>query len=267
MNSKKVHLVLLGSLFVLNSVFAQKQVKSAQFEFDHLVIFTQSKQLEKNLENALFTLAEKAGSQHNEQGTEGHYFFFYNTFIELLYAKDSVKILANESKFGSAYGNRWKKPNDNCPFGFGLNLTPFDTNLTNYKFKVYASSDAPVGEYYLMSENNKTNQQQPMIYLSMPHHAYKPYSTINDVDQRFEEHIRADQKSYLTHPSGVKRLTEIILTIPEETGSDGNIEILKTLNQVKVQKGNKYGLTLTFDNQAQEKEVVVPNDFQLIIKY
>ena len=79
--------------------------------------------------------------------------------------------------------------------------------------------------------------------------------------------MRADQKSYLSHPSGIKRLTEIVLTIPSSAGSKGNMALLKELEQVKIEYGDAYGLTLSFDNQAQGKEITVPCDFNLIIKY
>tara|TARA_R110002050_G_scaffold263024_1_gene403410 strand:+ start:8065 stop:8865 length:801 start_codon:yes stop_codon:yes gene_type:complete len=266
MNYTRIHLTLITCLLAFASVIAQKPGQQAQLEFDHLVIFTPSKQLELELTKSLFTLAEKAGSIHKEQGTEGQYIFFYNTFIELLYLKDSSQILANEPRFGSAYSRRWKLTKNICPMGFGLNLLPFDTSSTEFKFKVYQSSDAADNEYYLMSKYN-SKQAHPLVYLSMPNHAYIPYNSLNDVDQRFDEYMRADQKSYLSHPSGIKRLTEIVLTIPSSAGSKGNMALLKELEQVKIEYGDAYGLTLSFDNQAQGKEITVPCDFNLIIKY
>lgn len=266
MSLVNLNLFLWSYLFISNVTFGQKAFQQAQLKFDHLVIFTASNELENILRDSFLTLAEKASTIHHEQGTEGHYFFFYNTYIELLYLKDTVEATTNEPNFGSTYSNRWKTTGEYCPFGFGLNLTPFDTTLTEFKFKVYRSSDTPDDEFYLMSEFN-SQQEQPLVYLSMPQHAYLPYESLNDVDKRFEAYMRADQKSYLTHHSGIKRLTEIILTLPASENSRGNINILKGLNQVKLTYGDKYGLTLVFDHQAKGKEMVVSNDPQFTIKY
>ena len=255
--------LFIGIYLYANFSFGQKQT---QVKYDHLVLFVKTKKLQEELTESLFTLAEKAGTAHLNQGTKGRYFFFYNTYIELLYLSDSAKAIANQSNFGSNYIKRWETTANSCPFAFGLNLIPFDTSLTPLSFHKYKSKDAATDDFYLMSPYN-TELNQPMIYVSTPKHAYEPYNSLDDVDLRFEDFMRVEQKSYLSHPSGIKRLTDIKVTLAENESISGNNEFLNNLEQVQIEKGLQHELILIFDEQAQGKEFSFEVDFPLIIKY
>ena len=166
---------LLTFMFLLvNSSYGQSASKT-DLEFDHLVIFVNNDALKDSLDK-LFTPAEKLTTEHNSQGTIGHYYLFYNTFIELLFLEDSTKALQNTENFGSNYIQRWARGDSTCPIGFGMKMSPWDTSLVGKNFHNYQSNDSPDEEYYLMSNYN-TNLKQPLIYVSMPHRAYKLLSS------------------------------------------------------------------------------------------
>ncbi len=244
----------------------QHDSSEVTFAFDHIVIFANNGNLEDSLSEAILSPAHKLRTQHMEQGTLGHYFLFYNTFIEFLYLEDTAKALANESKFGSAYTKRWETANGSCPFGFGLNPTPFDTALLGGAFNIYQSLDAPEDEFYLMSVHNK-RLDQPLLYLSMPHRAYRAFTSLEEIDQRVEAYKREDLKSYLTHPGGIKKLTEVRVKLPVEKHMEGNTALLKGVGQIKIEKSETYGLTLVFDHHIQGKEYSIQGDYELIIQY
>jgi len=253
--------LLVALVSVPFNVVAQHQ--SAEFEFDHVLLFVQEDGLEDSLIHHLFTPAEKLTTAHTEQGTLGKYFLFYNTYIELLYLKDKSKAIENENRFKSAYVKRWET--GGCPLSFGLSLTPFDTTLTPYKFNTYSSLDAPKNEYYLMSAYNTS--YYPMLYVSMPDRAYRKYDSFEQIDQVVEADKREDVKRYLTHPSGIKRLTQVIVTTPHAEADQQNIQLLQSLANTQVINGDQYALTLVFDEGLQGKEYHFNGSFELIIRY
>ncbi len=259
-----VSLVSIGWLLTVYSCSPESVNDTAEFEFDHLVFFVTDSTLENNLKD-IFTFGEKLTTQHKHQGTEGHYFIFYNTFIEFLYLNDSNAARNNEQLFKSQYTKRWKNEPFICPLGIGLTMNPFDTSKSSFPFSAYHSLDSPKEEYYLMSAFNK-NQEQPLLYISQPERAYHKIEQINELDSLLEEPVRSDFKNYLTHPSEIKRLTQTIITLPNDV-SGKNVELLEHLNGIKIKHGNKFEITLVFDNAVQNKSISIPGNFGLTIHY
>lgn len=234
-------------------------------KFDHILIFAKDNTLEKSLCKHLFTPATKLNTVHKEQGTRGTYILFFNTFIEFLYLNDSAKVLANEHRFGSRYLNRWKNENQSCPFSFGFILEPFDTSLIKFPFTPYYSLDNHPEEFYIMPTSNN-NIEQPLVYLSMPHKAHKSFESFQEIDVKVDEKIRADVKNYLSHPSKVKKLTKIVLTIPTHLPKEGNVELLGTFEHIEIKSGATYKLLLIFDHHEQQKEFA-PLNSNIEIRY
>ena len=255
--------VLVAAL--LPSINIAQGDSEAKFEFDHFVIFTRNNNLEDGLRTNLLTQGEKLTTVHQNQGTEGHYFLLYNTFIEFLHLKDVSAAKSNTERFKSRYTERYEAKKQNCPFAIGLTLTPFDTNKTSFPLTAYHSLDSPKGEYYLMSESN-TDGKQPLIYISAPNRAYHPIDSIEQVDELFEPMVQEDFRSYLSHPSGIKRLTKLVITVPEGT-QGANIDLIQELKECEVKAGKDYGLTLIFDEGKQGKEISFKSPFEVVVRY
>jgi len=266
LNFKKFR-YLISTLIILY-VFdcrSQSENEEAKFEFDHILIFSKNSSVEDSLKNEIFTFGGKLSTKHPNQGTFGHYFIFFNTYIEFIYLEDSVLAKQNESRFRSKYTKRWSNSKNICPFGFGLNLTPFDTNQTDFPLLSYKSLDVPGEDYYLMSSHNK-DMSQPLIYISTPIHAYKKMDSINQVDMLFDEKVKDDFRNYLSHPSEIKKLTKLILTVPKEVNG-GNIDLIQQQEIIEIAKSDHYGITLVFDHGEQGKEFVLDSHFELKVKY
>jgi hypothetical protein len=222
----------------------------SQLSFDHILVFCNNKSIEDSLKQ-YFVMAEKLSSEHKGQGTRGRYILLLNSFIELLYIADSSKIKNNEVRFRSPYLQRWNY-RQACPFSFGLILNPYDSSGSGYPFEAYYSPDIPEGEYYLMSAGNR-DQTQPMIYASEAGRATPEYENLEEMLQKTDSFKREDLRTYLQHPSGIQKLTKTILTTPETAKPGDNHEMLNTLNDIEIRKGDKYYLTLIFDEGKQGK--------------
>ena len=192
-------------LLLLSSMAFCQDTKPPSLHFDHIVIFVSNDDLKRSLDQ-FFTPAEKLTTAHKNQGTTGHYYLFYNTYIELLYLTDSAKARINQDLFGSDYVGRWSGKEDVSPIAFGMNMMPWDTAFANANYHKYQSFDAAPDEYYLMSRQN-SDLSSPLIYVSMPNRAYQAINSMEDVEDRPAE-IRDDMRKYLTHPVSATELSK-----------------------------------------------------------
>lgn len=249
---------------LINLFFCQLKAQTTErHQFDHILIFCSDQSLENEL-NKLFSPAEKLTTIHQNQGTKGKYYLFFNTFIELLYIEDSAKILANHDRFGSAYLHRWKKQSAS-QFGFGLNFSQWPNDLDSSKFHKYNSEDSPEDEFYLMSKSNLFINQ-PLLYWSMPKRAYKRHDNLESVKANSDPKIVNDLVAYLSHPSGIKQLTKIILQTKEDTIGE-NFKILSSSNLIEIKSAERNSLTLIFDHHEQEKSMYFKGEIELMIHF
>lgn len=240
--------------------FGQNNNHSAKLEFDHIVLFVSDSSLEHLLDQHL-SKAKLLSTKHGIQGTYGNYYLFYNTFIELLYLDNQQIAQQNEGRFKSAYTQRWNSSESN-PFGFGLNLIPFDTTMLPYTFERYSTADSPKDEYYLMAASNR-DLKQPMIYISLPWRKYQSINSLKDLE-KVEEFKREDLRNYLSHKDQLKKLTEVVLY----TSAEGNgCKMLQKTKDVSIEKSDQEFLQLTFDHHTQGKEIVYDKQFKLVIQY
>jgi hypothetical protein len=260
-------IVMVLFLCLIASTFSCKESsKQPGLKYDHIILFTNNPALKDSLD-LLFTPAEKLTTEHPSQGTIGYYYLFYNTYLELLYLKDSAVVLRNKSNFGSDYLSRWDQQNEVCPVGFGLSLTPWDSIGLNENFKVYQSDDAPKGEYYMMSKYNNA-LTDPLLYVSLPHRRYQPVKSLDDIKHKPPE-IQNDLRNYLSHSSGVKNLIQINYAYPRKSKDAGNLRLLNDISTIEMKPADQPSLTLCFDHEEHKKQMKLPltNQFNLIIQY
>ena len=256
-------LFLLVYTLSFKSSFGQTTT-DAKLNFDHLLFFVSDPSIKDSLDQ-LFAPAEKLTTEHYHQGTIGYYYLFYNTYIELLFLEDSGRVKENSKRFGSDYLRRWSEESRCNPISFGMIMDPWDTSAIEMSYHIYQSKDAPEEEYYIMSAANR-DLSQPFIYVSQPHRAHKPISSMEDIQNRPEE-IREDLRNYLTHPTQVQRLSRIIYTTPEKE-HEGNLKIIEENEAIRVEESDMTSITLLFDDgKGNSKSLMINQEVKLIIRY
>ena len=136
------------------------------------------------------------------------------------------------------------------PDAFGLIAEPFDTTLAGF----HLPRPRPTRRRTLPDGRGQHRPTQPLLYASMPHRAHKTMSSMEEVE-RADPAIREDLRHYLSHPSGIRRLTGLVLTVPDSTmGAGTNVALLQDLEGVEVREGDGHALTLEFDGAAQGRE-------------
>ncbi|MGD1847842.1 MAG: hypothetical protein ACFB10_20810 [Salibacteraceae bacterium] len=248
--------------FCLSSCDFRKQ--PPELSFDHLVLFVEQGDSIDRFFHQHFTLAEKATTVHDSQGTEGHYFLFFNTFVELLYLNDSSKAVENETRFGSAYIPRWSP--EYCPIGVGLQLMPFDTSGMSALYHTYSSINDGSFNFYWMPKANR-NQEQPLLYISEPERSYHQFESLEEVDEKVEDFKREDVKRYLTHPKGMQRLSKIRIEVSADQLNGKNVATLNRLPQVEVSRGDGYRIVLEFDDHRRRKRLKSGGKLPLEVHY
>lgn len=249
-------------LFISFCAKAQPQTQ-AKFRYDHIILFTTDIYLKDSLDR-IFTPAQKLTTKHTKQGTIGHYYLFYNTYIELLYLEDSAVAKNNAVKFGSNYLSRWKPDGHATAIGFGLMAKFHSKAAASNNFHKYYSGDSPGSEYYLMSVHNK-DSTQPFLYISMPHRGYESINSIQEISQRPQE-IQEDLKSYLTHDSGIQSISKITYKYRAELLKSENLKLLSQTGVV-TQKSASTSLTLRFDTDQKKRKEFYINETETLILY
>ncbi|MEM9052370.1 MAG: hypothetical protein AAGC47_09995 [Bacteroidota bacterium] len=261
----QVKRILLVFSFTSAVAANAQNVDQPKIEFDHIVLFVSDDALRDSL-NQIFTPAENLTTVHENQGTTGYYYLFYNTFIELLYLTDSAKARINQNRFGSDYVARWSGKEDVSPIAFGMNMLPWDTAHAKANYHRYQSLDAAPEEYYLMSRYNG-EQDSPLIYISMPNRAYQSLNSLEDIKSRPAE-IREDMRKYLTHSVAATELSKVIYSTRESAQVPENLMLLRRTSMIKVESSETEQLILVFgEGQKGSKEFWVNPDTKLIVRY
>lgn len=232
-----------------------------RYEIDHLIVFVTDTTIQTEFDK-IFTRADKLETRHWSQGTRGVYYLFLNSFIELLYLEDSVKASQNQERFGSEYLKRWNSNQGFSNIGFVLRMMPFDTTRINYDFDIYNSPENPQNEFYVMFSGNK-EIKQPMTAITMPHRQQKVFQTVDDAITSANPEIRDDLRSYLSHQTGIRRLSGIELHT-NINGEPQNIDLLSNIENVEKINNKKNKVIIIFDHNQQNETIKLKNSPVLI---
>lgn len=219
-------------------------------KFDHIVFFVSDSSIEGKLDSIL-TIGEKLSTLHTHQGTLSHFYLFYNTFLELIYPVDTSAITMNSASLGSFYLNRWSFEGDVCRLGIGLINIPFDSTCAH--FHAYYSKDNP--GYYLMSKNN-IHDSDVFLYSTDALHAYQSIESLEEFDSIVPAESVQDFKNYTIHPSGIQKLTKLIIHKPNEAPSS-NFDAISEFNMIEIKNSENFKYILEFDNKKQNRTLVV----------
>lgn len=211
-------------------------------EFDHIVFFVSDTTIQTGMDS-IFTFGRELSTHHIKQGTYSHFYLVYNSFIEFIYTEDEEAIQRNTSAFGSDYGKRWSNNDSVCKIGIGLIHNTPDSSC----YHVY---HAEVG-HYLMSKHN-SNPSGPMIYTSDSSQAYQEIDSLEQLRSIHPPRFADDFIRFNTHPSGIKKLSKLIIYKPDYADSAGFNQLLEYPN-IEIKSGNRFQYILEFDNWKQGK--------------
>ena len=169
----------------------------------------------------------------------------------------------NTGSFGSDYVRRWTPQPDDRAFGVGLRMTPFQPNRLGIKLHRYTPKQAG-NNYYLMDPLNHI-LERPFMFISRPENAYRPLDSMADTKRVKSPERRKELEGYLSHPSGVRRLTQITFTLRQV--KPAHRALLESVPGIEVKDGARCMLTLTFDDGGSGRTLDLPTISPVRIRY
>jgi hypothetical protein len=215
-----------------------------KMDIDHIFIFTGSKGKVAD-QLVSFGLAEGSSRIHKDQGTTNRKFYFENFFLEILWVHDENEIKSDLVKPTGLWQRANYQTNNFSPFGLCIVNTEETDNLFEKSLK-YQPTYFPSG----LSIDILTNKNQP----ELPWTFRLP----------FKEH-KKNEVEPTVHANGIKRLTKAQFTF-KNLYADSFVEKFKNESKIKFAAGSDLKLLLTFDNNAQRRQMEI-QELNLIIEY
>lgn len=240
------------------------QLAFSQNKIDHLFFIIDNKDVSilNKLRSSGLTPATKWETPHAVQGTTGHFFFFLNTYLEILVLTDTAEASKNAQNFGHNINSRIK--NGRSKLGIGLRQIPFKRDSIPFTTKVYKQKWMGKEALYMATENTKL--QQPLVFLEPPAFANMVVEKLADLDQYAA--VNPEMKTYRQHIAGLENLTAIkIFTSNKKKDWGNHLSYFSQFNDVTIKKTRQNFTVLVFDNGKQGKTIDFKNELQLILKY
>ena len=268
MNSK--HYIFIS--VVLISLYACKHQKkdkplTSDLKVDHLNIWIKNpKQAKEKLTNIGFTAVPDSLSKiHTGQGTTGRYFYFLNTYLELIFVYNQQELEQNNkiNKDLDFTKRANFDKNGALPFSIALKVKDYDVSKIPFEKIKYHQDWMEQDVNIYAAKNSKTNLKEPSIFVVYPKIQYDVFETIEDLKQIPEEYKL--WREFYKHPNGAKKVTKIVITTKD---ADLHSETLKAVNgieKITVKNGETYLMELYFDNNIQKKSFDLRPGLPLII--
>ena len=225
------------------------------FALDHLNIWVTNPEVAKDKLNKIgFTsLPDSLSKPHIGQGTKGNYFYFLNTYLELIFVLDQHELIENNSKNKdldfTIRAN--SKQNGASPFSVALKLKEYKTEEIPFDFVEYHQELMSDGNSIYSAKNSKLLPKEPSVFVIYPEIESVNFGSIKDLQKIPEEYSFA--RDLYKHQNKAKKITNIVITT---TGTNLDTKTIKELNKLEIitiKKGKDHLMELYFDNHIQNK--------------
>jgi len=259
----KKNLLILILTVIYQFTFSQQA--SSQLDIDHIIIWTKKDAPDTSIFQQKGFTIDNRKMTHTGFGTGGRYIFFYNVYLELLYINDDSEFNNRYKNIMSASRNDWKKNND-CPFGLGLSITPYDSTQIPFPTKSLQAAWMKPNSSIFIDSSNYTYNHEPMVIIVPPYMVHPKFETKEDIEKLSNATIRNRYLVSAEHANGIKRLTNLKIFC-DTSNFSSTISALKSLRDCKILKSKKNLMEMTFDNNIQEKTIDFRPALPIIIKY
>jgi len=262
--------VVLISLYACNHKKNSKKSDkplASDLQVDHLNIWVNNPQKAKEkLINIGFTAVPDSLSKiHTGQGTTGRYFYFLNTYLELIFVYDQQELEHNNKINKELDFTKRANFNKNgaLPFSIALKVKDYDVEKIPFEKVKYHQDWMEDNVSIYAAKNSKNHLKEPSIFVVYPKIEYDVFETLADLKNIPEEY--AIWREFYKHPNGAKKITKTIITTKD---ADLHTETLKAVNGIEnltVKNGSTYLMELYFDNNEQQKTFDLRPELPLII--
>lgn len=227
----------------------------SNLSIDHFNIWVKNpQQAKKRLTDIGFTaVPDSLSIIHTGQGTTGRYFYFLNSYLELIFIYDQVEFeqnVARNKQMDFLERANFSK-NEASPIGIALKLKEYIPEKIPFEKISYHQDWMEADANIYAAKNSKKNLKEPSIFVVYPQIEADEFETLGDLNKIPEEH--ALWREFFKHPNGAKKITNMVITSTEISLSSSTIQALKEIENLTIQKGNEYLMELYFDKNIQGK--------------
>ncbi|WP_136165035.1 VOC family protein [Brenneria corticis] len=192
---------------------------------------------------------EGTPNRHPGQGTANRRFFFNNVFLEFIYLEEPFSQHNRTSPALDIVQRLTDQQRRYSPFGVGCRPT-IQGEPVPFPHWHYQPSYLPDG--YSIEVGIATPNEPLWFFLDF---SGRP------------DHVAEEKRQPLIHPCGIRELTCIQLTIPEEGSLSLSARAVKKIDGVEIIQSKEHNLVLTFDYARQEKKLSLMPALPLTIIY
>ncbi|MFN6571997.1 VOC family protein [Dendronalium sp. ChiSLP03b] len=195
--------------------------------------------------------------QHVEQGTASRIIFFENTYLELIWVENRHLVKQQSVHVGVHILNRFHGQHIGVsPFGIGLRKKSDDSSLV---FRSTSNWTELIPEQMSISfaTENLENQKEPFCFVIPDCIALTTW-----LDPSLTAH-----QQLISHPLGVKKLTNVKITVNSDKDLTDAMSVLCTHSAVTIERGKSPLLELTFDEGIRDKNLDARPILPILLKY
>ncbi|MFK8104321.1 MAG: VOC family protein [Saprospiraceae bacterium] len=256
------------SLFIcLLFVLSGCSKDAGNLSLDHVNVWVKDPvKAKKKLEDLGFKAVPDSLSQvHTGQGTTGRYFYFLNTYLELIYIYDEAEFKENINTNQSLdFLERSKSPaNGYLPFGVALKMNPYDKTKIPFTTVRYHQDWMGKGNSIYAAQNSKLKKEEPSVFVIYPEIEYEHFENIDSLKRIPEEY--SIWRTFYQHENGAENVSKVKIYTDKLDKESSTIKSINAIENVEVITGKEYLMELYFDHQRQKKTYDLRPDLPLII--
>lgn len=252
-----------------NDTKSDKLIKkfSSDLQLDHFNIWTKNPKVAKRrLTKIGFTsVPDSLSAIHKGQGTAGRYFYFLNTYLELIFVYNQNELKENNvlNKDLDFVERANFKTNGASPFSIALKVNDYKIEKIPFEKVKYQQDWMAKNESIYSAKNSKINLKEPSIFVVYPELESDIFETLSDVENIPNEYAFA--REFYKHPNGAQKLTEIIITSNNLNLNTKTMKVVNAIENLTVRDGKEHLMELHFDNDIQGKSFDLRPELPLII--
>ncbi|MEO1013296.1 MAG: VOC family protein [Bacteroidota bacterium] len=262
--------ILFGFGFGSKSVLSQETVidnafkeQTSALRLDHFFLWVKDPTAAvKRLESIGFTaIPDSLSAIHQGQGTAGRYFYFLNTYFELLFVHDREALIANDQKYGFLETQK-RVDYENTKasaFGIGLQMEKYDPGRIPFEVSRFYQTYLPDNSYLYFASSSEQMIREPLTFVVCP----ELQSTVKDSEtlSKMSENIRG----FYEHGNKALRVSRIVVNIDHKGPFSKTMEKVDKVDNIHIKKGKEQLLEIFFDNQVQGKSHDLRPELPVII--
>ncbi|MCG6136125.1 MAG: hypothetical protein MET45_15990 [Nostoc sp. LLA-1] len=195
--------------------------------------------------------------QHVNQGTASKIFFFENFYLELIWIEDKYTVEQQQSELTDVHQlTRIRGQYTGAsPFGIGLRRKSNQSNLIPHS-SLYQAELMRTQMAINFAAENLAHQEEPFCFI-MPDCI--ALTTWLDLASTAHQQL-------ISHPLGIKKLTNVKITVNSDKDLTNAISLLCINNAVTIERGETPLIELTFDQGMREKKLDARPTLPILLK-